>query len=152
MKKLSLLFILPLINLYATSYNLQTLMECKKGNASACNGLGALYTFGYSVKQNSTKAHKFYKKACELKSGDGCYNAAESFIEEKKYQEAIPYFIQGCDLNHTQSCSSIAKLFEYGKGIKLDYKEAKKYHKKACELQEKESCKTYLYLDKNGIS
>ena len=152
MKKIVLIFIIFIAELAASPYSIQDICACSKGDPSACNRIAILYESGNGVKKNFPKAKQYYKKSCELGSGEGCEHLAQILIREKDYHSASKYYLEGCNFNNSNACSDLAHLFEKGNGTKLNYSQAKKYHKKACDLGNQKSCEIYLYLDKNGIS
>jgi TPR repeat protein len=43
-----------------------------------------MYEEGKGVKQDDSKAVKFYQKACDLNNGTGCSNAFAFFIHKSK--------------------------------------------------------------------
>ena len=153
MKNVLLLMLVILIaEAEASGYNVKDITKCSKGDSFACNRIGTLYEYGKVVKKNLSKAKQYYKKSCQLESGEGCQNLAQTFIKEEDYHSASAYYSEACDLDNSDACNKIAFLYEKGKGVKLNYSQAKKYHEKACTLGNVESCKNHAYLDKNGIS
>ncbi len=152
MKKILLILVVFISAIEASGYNVKDISECSKGNSLSCNRIGNLYESGTIVKQNLTKAKRYYQKSCQLKLGKGCRDLAQVLIKEENYNKALEYYSEGCNLNNSDACSDLAFLFEKGKSVTLDYSQAKKHYKKACELGNETSCKNYAYLDKNGIS
>ena len=50
--------------------------SCIRGIKSACEAMGTIYRDGHDVRPDDVRSREFYEKACELKSGDACFNVA----------------------------------------------------------------------------
>src|SRR5258708_2837287 len=48
--------------------------ECDRGNARACNNLGANYATGHDGAQNAQLAAQLFAKSCDGGDLNGCYN------------------------------------------------------------------------------
>lgn len=152
MKKVLFTLVILMSGAEASGHNVKNIIACSKGDSHACNRIGALYESGKEVKKNLSKAKQYYEKSCQLESGEGCQNLAETFAKEENYISASEYYREACKLDNGSACSNIAFLYEKGKSVELDYSQAKKYHEKACKLGNTKSCKRYTYLDKNDIN
>ena len=49
---------------------------CYKKHSESCNALAYMYRNGKGITKDSSKALKFYKMACDLLNGKGCYGMA----------------------------------------------------------------------------
>ena len=92
---------------------------CYLNNGFVCSRLGFLYMNGEDVKQNYSKAKKYYSKACALNDKTGCYMLGV-FYEygsgslEQNYLKAKKYYSKACDLNVSMGCSAFAALHDRG--------------------------------------
>lgn len=50
-----------------------------------------------------------------------------------------------------KGCADLADLYEYGKGVRQDYKTAKEIYGKACDLGSQVGCDGYAKLNKQGF-
>lgn len=89
--------------------------SCNLNDGFVCSRLGFLYMNGEDVKQNYSKAKKYYGKACALNDKSGCYMLGV-FYEygsgglEQNYSKAKKYYSKACDLNVSMGCSQFAAL------------------------------------------
>ena len=102
----------------------------------------------------SSKAKKYYTKACNLNDRKGCRYLgifyAKGLGVKKDYSKARKYFSKACSLNDGNGCYGLGRLYYDGKGVKQDYFKAKKYFRKACNLKGSSGCKLYIYLKNKG--
>ena len=87
----------------------------------------------------------FFKKACDLKSGNGCYRIAELYKNGRKVdadlEKAKELFKLSCDLNNDNGCYELAGLYYKNKDVENNYHEAQKYFNLGCKLDNAASCK-----------
>ena len=93
--------------------------SCHLNDGFVCSRLGFLYMNGEGVKQNYSKAKRYYSKACDLNDKSGCYMLGV-FYEygsgglEQDHAKAKHYYSKACDLNVTKGCTAYKKLKEKG--------------------------------------
>ncbi len=92
--------------------------------------------------KNSTRAKKYFEKACKLNDVKGCMLSAtfyDGVIKGfKKDKKAFEYFAKACKLNDAKGCYALATL--YNESIAKDEKQMTENLKKACGLGLKEAC------------
>ncbi len=95
---------------------------------------------------------KLYKRACNLNSGNACYNLANSFTTgqgvAKNLHLAAKYFQKACSLKIAQSCTSLGFAYAYGHGVHVNHPKAISFFKKACKLGDIYACNDYMSLQK----
>lgn len=95
---------------------------------------------------------KLYKRACNLKNGNACYNLANALTTgqgvPKDLHLAAKYFQKACDLNIARSCTSAGFAYAYGRGVKENHPKAIIFFKKACKLGDIYACSDYMALQK----
>ncbi|GHQ10941.1 hypothetical protein JP0058_01080 [Helicobacter pylori] len=101
----------------------------------------------YYTDKNSTRAKKYFEKACGLNDADGCIILREIYskaITREKARESIEKALEhtatakACKLNDAKGCYALAVL--YNEGVAKDEKQMTESLKKACELGLKEAC------------
>ncbi|ECV9671111.1 sel1 repeat family protein [Campylobacter jejuni] len=122
-------------------------IENKKG----CFFLGAIYKLHY---KNYPKAAEFYKRACELNDGDGCWGLADlyetgkgvkmsSSMAEKLYNKA-------CFLNSFNACFDLGALYEKGQIVSKNNFKAVELYRKACDMNHNKGCNSLGFMYENG--
>ncbi|MDE5636452.1 MAG: sel1 repeat family protein, partial [Alistipes sp.] len=78
-------------------------------------------------------------RQCELKylsslnDGDHINSIGVSYYEERKYQEAYPYFVRAAHMGEAAALYNLGMMYHFGKGVAKDYEAAKDYYEQACE-------------------
>jgi TPR repeat protein len=110
------------------------------------------------VKQDDFKAVKFYQKACDLNSGDGCSFLGLMYGKGKGIkQQPLPSFKPHTfwkNLSALKSSCLTPLPFSYiSKGVKQDDFKALKFYQKACDLNLGVSCFQlgFMYDRGNGV-
>lgn len=113
---------------------------CTFKDPLGCMGLGNIY-LANSKKEasNLVLAQDAFKKACELKHGQGCTQLG--LLDKEKSNEL---FKKACDLKDGQGCLLLGKTQESS-----DKKAALELYNKSCELKYGEGCR-YLALNLQG--
>ncbi len=97
--------------------------------------------------KNSTRAKKYFEKACGLNDADGCIILREIYskaITRENARESIEKALghtataKACKLNNAKGCYALAAL--YNEGVAKDKKQMTENLKKACGLGLKEAC------------
>ena len=152
---------------------------CDNGDGGACHGLSFLYGKGLGTKKDVDMGHSlgikacnlnfgvsctfvahrtndikeantYYKKACSLDDGEGCFilgknhKVGKGFI--KDIFKANDYYKKACDLDEGYGCIHLAINYDNGEGFKKDIVKANDFFKKACDLGHSDGC---FYLGQN---
>ena len=100
---------------------------------------------GYLVKQglhaagngDYTTAAKLFKKACDGKSTDGCYNLGllydKGYGIKLNYSKAAKYYKKACDDGIAEGCINLGVLYYNGQGVSMNKFKAYKYLMKAAK-------------------
>ncbi|GAA9905915.1 hypothetical protein VN0889_02740 [Helicobacter pylori] len=97
--------------------------------------------------KNSTRAKKYFEKACGLNDADGCIILREIYskaITRENARESIEEALghtataKAYKLNDAKGCYALAAL--YNEGVAKDEKQMTESLKKACGLGLKEAC------------
>ncbi len=77
------------------------------------------------VRQSYTRANELFKKACELKLGNGCFNLGVNYengygVQKSKESRANAkeYYGKACDLGFAKGCE---KYSELNLNVKFNY-------------------------------
>lgn len=100
--------------------------SCDGGHSDGCHELGNIYATGKVVKQDKSKAMKFYAKACKNGNRKSC----------KKYFDLstgdIDNHQKACDGGDSMECMTLGYFYARGIGVKKDESKAMNLYKKAC--------------------
>ncbi|GAA9984871.1 hypothetical protein VN0998_03480 [Helicobacter pylori] len=91
----------------------------------------------YYTDKNSTRAKKYFEKACELNDAEKCKKLAEFYFKANDLKKTLEYYSKSCRLNDAKGCYALAAL--YNEGVAKDEKQMTESLKKACELGLKEA-------------
>lgn len=104
---------------YKSEANKKLRDDCNNGNKQSCVRLGTLYYTGQDkeIKLDVKKAQRFFDKACNKKSSQGCYYLAFTHLRggkgvKKSDKKAMYDFARGCHLGNMSSCDQYYKLEE----------------------------------------
>ena len=82
-------------------------------NYESCHNAGISYQVGQGVRQDSFKAVKLYRKACNGRYADGCGNLGWMYKYGKGVRQSTStaqmYYGKGCDLGSDLACENYAK-------------------------------------------
>ncbi|GAA6845089.1 tetratricopeptide repeat protein [Helicobacter pylori] len=88
--------------------------------------------------KNSTRAKKYFEKACGLNDAEKCKKLAEFYFKANDLKKTLEYYSKSCKLNDAKGCYALAAL--YNEGVAKDEKQMTESLKKACGLGLKEAC------------
>jgi len=80
--------------------------------------IGIMYTNGYGVEENQTKAVSYYLKGCDSKKANSiaCYYAGDHYERgigvEESYSFAKTYYKKGCELGSHEACEALKNMKE----------------------------------------
>ena len=137
---------------YIKSCSLGDVQACKRSKSSSpylidlsaikikCKSIQSCLKAGRkSFKRHELKSTLAnFKKACELQSGEGCYELAERISKGAKYQIkeiklAAKYYEEGCVLKHSDACVSLAMLYLDGHFIQINERRGLKLLASQCD-------------------
>ncbi|WP_120940858.1 tetratricopeptide repeat protein [Helicobacter pylori] len=88
--------------------------------------------------KNSTRAKKYFEKACGLNDAEKCKKLAEFYFKANDLKKTLEYYSKSCKLNDAKGCYALAAL--YNESVAKDEKQMTENLKKACGLGLKEAC------------
>ena len=104
---------------YKSASNQKLKDDCNNGKKQSCVEFGILHYTGEDkeIKKNVKKAKKFFKKACNKRSSQGCYYLALVHLRggqgvKKSDKKAMYDFARGCHLGNMRSCDQYRILEE----------------------------------------
>lgn len=120
----------------------------------SCDKLGKYYHNGLGVRQSYEKALQYWKKACDLGNGGGCFLTGGAYYNgkgvKKDLKTAIKFFAKSCELEYGGGCDMLGASYYYGVGIKQNLSNAKELFGKACDLGKQDGCDWYKELKEKG--
>lgn len=126
-----------------------------KPTQASCEKLGIFYYNGLGVRQSYKKSLQYYKKACDLGSGDSCFSVGEIYHKgkgvEKDLNYAMKLVIKSCELKSSFGCAALGAMYEYGEGgVNQNLSRAKELYGKACDLGFQYDCDKYKKVKEKG--
>eukprot|EP01147_Barroeca_monosierra_P010014 gene10014-2188_t len=123
---------------------------CDSNNYSrSCTFMATCLLTGRGVEKNPAEALRYFKKACDLGSIEGCHNAG-MLLRSTRYKEAgvlpngneaLSYFQKACDQDFRNGCFMLSVVYLRGEaGAPRDMPKALQLAKKACDLQHTWGC------------
>ena len=113
---------------------------CDRGDARACNFVGALYATGLQgVKVDAAQAFTFFLKACNGGHATGCGNLANQYYNGLGVTEdrarAVQFYQRACDLGSVPGCVDLGVIYRDAKGVKVKNPTyAAQLFQRACDL------------------
>lgn len=121
---------------------------------TSCNSLGKFYYNGWGVRQSNEKALQYWKKACDLGSGNSCTFVSSAYYRgegvKKDLKSAIKFIAKACELKSGIGCAGLGVMYHNGEGVKQNLSKAKELYGKACDLGEQDGCDWYKKLKEKG--
>lgn len=127
---------------------------CKRGDAAACNELGARHYAGEGAKRSDRKARRLYYRACELGDVVGCVNIAWMQLDGEggrvEIASAADLFQRACDAGDADSCAGLGLALAEQSGAGPG--RARPHLKTACAANNARACAKYgmLLVDGDG--
>lgn len=124
-----------------------------KNNDSLTFRLAHLYEKGIGCKKNISKAIELYKILVKKNSATAINNLAAIY---SKYnistkQEVFNLYLKAANLNESRALANVGHCYQYGIGVKVDYKLAYEYYKKAADLNDQKAIHQLATLYLKGI-
>jgi TPR repeat protein len=119
---------------------------CNLKSAGACNNLGVAWSRGMIGAQiDLAKGNAYYKKACELSHGLGCFN----FANMQRLGEGVPVDLKlafenygkACELAEAKGCTELGIMHYEGKAAPQNILMTKTLFEKGCKLGSTQACK-----------
>ncbi len=111
----------------------------------------------YYTDKNSTRAKKYFEKACESNDADGCIILREIYskaITREKARESIEEALEhtatakACQLNDAEKCKKLAEFYFKAN----DLKKTLEYYSKSCKLNDAKGCYALAVLYNEGVA
>ncbi|GAA7211346.1 hypothetical protein Kyoto84A_05270 [Helicobacter pylori] len=107
--------------------------------------------------KNSTRAKKYFEKACGLNDADGCIILREIYskaITRENARESIEEALghtataKACKLNDAEKCKKLAEFYFKAN----DLKKTLEYYSKSCKLNDAKGCYALAVLYNEGVA
>ncbi|GAA7133481.1 hypothetical protein ID0302_03500 [Helicobacter pylori] len=107
--------------------------------------------------KNSTRAKKYFEKACGLNDADGCIILREIYskaITRENARESIEKALghtataKACKLNDAEKCKKLAEFYFKAN----DLKKTLEYYSKSCKLNNAKGCYALVALYNEGVA
>ncbi len=109
---------------------------CERGDAAACNRVGAQYATGRGVTRDERKALGLYGRACDMKLALACVNLGGMLFDgdgvPKDEAQSVRFFSQGCEGGAPAGCLNLSAAYSEGRGVPKDPAQAFAYAERAC--------------------
>ena len=99
-----------------------------------CFNLGIMYSNGFGVDKNFTKAKQYLKKAADIGFVDAYGTLSVNALQKGDFKEALHYAKTGCELNSAYSCFMAGAFYYDGNIVERNLTAAKKYWKETLNL------------------
>ncbi|MBN1570409.1 MAG: sel1 repeat family protein [Acidobacteria bacterium] len=142
-------------------YQAHWFKEAKNGcesreDGSACAQLGQLYQLGEGVPIDKSLTLKYFSKACQFESPEGCLAYAEALATDSKdgngkrikqlKQKGVELMAQECETYTNWYCFPAAQEYEKGENVGKDFSRALRYYTLACEDKHEKACEAVKRL------
>ncbi|HEX4347154.1 MAG TPA: tetratricopeptide repeat protein [Vicinamibacterales bacterium] len=113
---------------------------CTKGDAKACNVVGAMFATGvHGVKLDAAQAFPYFDKACAGGYAIGCANLANAYYNglgvTMARTKSIAVYQRACDLGAVTACVDLGVIYRDGKGdLEKNQTYAAQLFQRACNL------------------
>lgn len=128
---------------------------CEDDRAPACAELGVLHEHGLGGDADVTQARAFYERACERRSGIGCYRLGLAYREDRPrpdHERAVALFREACDSGEIgKACGSLAAAYDLGRGVEQSRATALPLYHRACDAGHADSCLRLATLVEEGV-
>ncbi|WP_456451767.1 hypothetical protein [Hydrogenimonas sp.] len=91
-------------------------------------------------------AKDLYIKACVMKNGFACYNAAELFEMSDKFNKALNYYIKSCEYGYYKGCSKAGDIYSNYTLGEIYPKKAFNLYYKQCKAGFMQGCDSMVFL------
>jgi TPR repeat protein len=92
---------------------------CDGGHGASCVHLGDLEREN-GLSDAAQQAERSWRRACELRDGDGCHRLARLAIARGSPKDALPLYERGCTLRAPAACQDLGRLYLDGNGVARD--------------------------------
>lgn len=123
---------------------------CDQSLAVGCLNLAYVYderarnTSGADYRQNTSVAHSFFVRSCDLGNGKGCVMMGDKYW----YGEGVPkdltkatvLYGRGCDYGDGLGCTRRGSDYQEGRGVPVSFTTANQFFIKGCNANHAGSC------------
>jgi TPR repeat protein len=109
---------------------------CDSGYLQGCSGMAVMYRYGRgTVQKNERMAIQLYQRACNRRLYQACQRLGYIYTwgSNKNYSRAVSIYRRACDGGHAASCSALASMYKYGRGVPKNEMKANAIYRKACK-------------------
>jgi len=133
-------------------------IAAERGDATAQNSLGVIYSGGKGVPQDYDKAVKWWLRAAEQGYAVAQYSLGlmydKGYGVPQDYDEAVKWFRKAAEKGDPRSQSYLGFMYRKGLGVPRDYTEAMKWLRMAAEQEESyaQFQLAQMYQDGEGVT
>lgn len=95
--------------------------------------LGICYRRGLGVEQNTSTSRKYFLISANGGLSKGMFELAKSYMEEKKYDEAVAHLKSAAEKNHTEAMNCLGYCYSRALGVTQDLNGAAQWYKYSAE-------------------
>ncbi|MBI1890220.1 MAG: sel1 repeat family protein [Burkholderiales bacterium] len=110
------------------------LSKAQAGDVQAQVRIAGAYRSGKGAPRDPNEALKWYRSAAEQGDAESQTIIATSYLSERKFEEAFPWYEKAAAQNQPFATHTLAYLYETGSGVEKDSKKALDLYAKAAEL------------------
>lgn len=133
----------------------KTMSLAEKGEVSAQEALGEMYSHGLGVRQDYEKAKDWYQKAALQGSAKAQFTLGEIYFLGKgtreDYTKSKDWYEKAARQDYAKAQSVLGVLYSDGLGVRKDYTKAKDWFGKACDNGQQDGCAAYNRLIREGF-
>eukprot|EP00729_Bicosta_minor_P032842 gene32842-biopygen23593 len=116
--------------------------------------LGAAYSFGRGVEQDTVEAAKWFRKSAEAGYANAQYSLGNMYDTGKgvtqDHVEAIKWFRKSAEAGYANAQYNLGYMYDTGKGVEQDHVEAAKWYRKSAEAGHADAQNNLGHMHFNG--
>lgn len=139
LKKFFVLFVCVLLwcgTAFAIS-KAEVMVKANLGDDEAQTLAGDMYYHAQGVKQDYTKAMRWYRKAAKKNNPDAQNNIGVMYFNghgtAKNYDEAMKWFLKAAERKHPGAMYNVGLMYDKGYGVNQNQEEALKWYRRAAD-------------------
>ena len=129
-------------------------LACQGGDGEVCHDLAALFEEGsaaHGVGADTGQAASYYKRSCELGTGEGCIDGGMLLEQTGDGLGAAGLYEKGCRIHKPQACFNLAKMLKDGDGVGAEPMRAALLYRQSCEEGLAAGCTSLGILYEDGV-